>query len=439
MRTVSAFLSTVFGGLFVPGLALAQEGPNTGDTAWMITATALVLFMTLPGLALFYGGLVKSRNVLSVLMHCFTIACVMSILWLVAGYAMAFGTVGSGFLGALDKVFLLGVTADSQTGTIPEIVFFLFQATFAIITPGLIIGAFVERVRFPTMIAFTGAWMILVYAPSVHWIWGGGFMADGGLFGQWFGVGVKDFAGGIVVHATAGSAALVSAIVVGGRQGWPKHLQPPHSPVMTLTGAAMLWVGWFGFNGGSALASNGSAGMAIAVTHISAAAASLTWMAIEWTKYGKPTVIGIVTGMVAGLATVTPASGFIGPLGGLVCGVAGGAVCYWAVTTVKSKLKIDDSLDVFAVHGVGGMLGSVLLVILADPSLGGKGLGDGVTASGQLMAQLSGIVITVVWSSVVSLVLLKLCDKLFGLRVPPGDETQGLDLTEYGERAYDFN
>ena len=430
------------GAAVLPGTALAGDGTlDTGHTAWIITATALVLFMTLPGLALFYGGLVRARNVLSVLMHTFTTACVMSVLWILVGYTLAFGDSSlGGLVGGLDKIFLLGITPETITdGGVPEIVFMAFQMTFAIITPALIIGAFVERIRFATMFTFLGAWMLLVYAPTVHWIWGGGFMSDDGWLGQLIGVGVKDFAGGIVVHATAGAAAVVAAMVIGGRKGWPDHLHPPHAPWMTMIGAAMLWVGWFGFNGGSALTSDGYAGMAITVTHLSAAAASLTWMAIEWIKYGKPTLIGVVTGMVAGLATVTPASGFVGPLGGLACGIAGGAVCFFAVLQMKLKWKIDDSLDVFAVHGVGGMLGSLMLAVFALPSLGGLGLGEGVSVGQQLLAQIAGIVIAVVWSVVVSVVLLKILKGIFGLRISAQDEVDGVDLTEYGERAYDFN
>ncbi len=426
-------------GLAMPTLARAAEGIDSGDTAWIITATALVLFMTLPGLALFYAGLVRARNTLSVLMHCFTVACVASVLWIAAGYSLAFGEVGGGLVGGLDKLFLAGIGTDATSGTLPEIVFVIFQMTFAIITPALIVGAYVERIRFATMIGFSALWLLLVYAPAVHWIWGGGLMSDGGLFGEVFGVGVKDFAGGIVVHATAGVAALVAALVIGPRNGFPSTLNPPHSPVLTMAGAAMLWVGWFGFNGGSALASDGAAGMAIAVTHLSAAAASLTWMAFEWAEHRRPTLVGMVTGMVAGLATVTPASGFVGPLGGLVCGLAGGALCYKAVTTIKLKWKIDDSLDVFAVHGVGGVLGSLLVAVFALPELGGLGLGDGVTVTDQLTAQAAGIAIAVVWSGLASYIILKLLAPLGGLRVDPSEELEGLDVVEYGERAYDFD
>ncbi len=436
---VAAGTAALAAGLAAPTLARAADGIDSGHTAWIITATALVLFMTLPGLALFYAGLVRARNTLSVLMHCFTVACVSSVLWIVAGYSLAFGEVGGGIVGDLDKLFLAGIDVDTASGPLPEIVFVIFQMTFAIITPALILGAFVERIKFSTMIAFSGLWMLIVYAPAVHWIWGGGMMSDDGLFGQMFGVGVKDFAGGIVVHATAGVAALVAALVIGPRNGFPSTLNPPHSPVLTMAGAAMLWVGWFGFNGGSALASDGAAGMAIAVTHLSAAAASLTWMGLEWAQHKRPTLVGMVTGMVAGLATVTPASGFVGPLGGLVCGIAGGAICYKAVTTIKFTWRIDDSLDVFAVHGVGGILGSLLVAVFALPSLGGLGLGDGVGVADQLTAQASGIAIAVVWSAIASYLILKLLALLLGLRVDPAEEVEGLDVVEYGERAYDFD
>ncbi|CCQ73494.1 ammonium transporter [Magnetospira sp. QH-2] len=439
LKSLRWALPAGLGGILLPAAAQAADGIDTGHTAWIITATALVLFMTLPGLALFYAGLVRARNTLSVLMHCFAVACISSVLWVLIGYSMAFGEVGGGIIGGMNKLFLSGVTVDSASGEIPEVVFMMFQMTFAIITPALILGAFVERAKFTTTIAFSGLWMLLVYAPAVHWIWGGGLMTDDGLFGQWFGVGVKDFAGGIVVHATAGAAALVAAVVIGPRKGFPNHLHPPHSPGLTMMGAAMLWVGWFGFNGGSALAANGGAGMAIAVTHLSAAVASLTWMALEWKQYGKPTLVGIVTGMVAGLATVTPASGFIGPLGGLVCGLGGGALCYVAVNTVKMKWHIDDSLDVFAVHGVGGILGSILVAFFALPSLGGLGLGDGVSVGSQLTSQIAGIVIAVIWSGLITFLIFKVLAGVFGLRVDPEEENEGVDLTEYGERAYDFN
>ena len=352
----------------------ADSAIDSGDTAWILTATALVLLMTLPGLALFYAGLVQSKNIVSVLMHHFAIAALMSILWVIAGYSLAFSGDGA-WVGDLANSFMSNITLDSASGTIPESVFAAFQMTFAIITPALIIGAYVERMKFAAILLFSAIWLLAVYAPVTHWVWGGGIMAE------W---GVLDFAGGIVVHATAGTAALVCALVVGKRRGFPTSVQPPHSPVLTMIGASMLWIGWFGFNGGSALGAGNSAGMALLVTHIAAATASLVWMFIEWFRFGRPSLVGIVTGMVAGLATVTPASGFIGIPGGLILGLAGGVACYVAVDLIRVRLKIDDSLDVFAVHGVGGILGSLLVAYLALPAFGGLGLADGVTAEASL-------------------------------------------------------
>jgi Amt family ammonium transporter len=422
--------------LFVSAPALAQDraGLDGANTAWILTSTALVLFMTLPGLALFYGGLVHTRNVLSVLMHCFSVACLASVLWLVAVYSFAFGDGGAAnaFYGGFGKVFLAGVAADSLWGDIPETVFFMFQMTFAIITPALIVGAFAERMKFSAVLWFSGLWLVLVYAPAAHWIWGGGMLSDGGLLGT----GVRDFAGGIVVHVTAGTSALVAAVMVGNRRGFPAEITPPHSPVLTMMGAAMLWVGWFGFNAGSALTSDGAAGMAMTVTHISAATASLVWMSLEWLRYGKPSLVGIVTGMVAGLATVTPASGFVGPFGGFVCGLAGGAICFFATPWVKHKLNIDDSLDVFAVHGVGGMTGTILTAFFAAPALGGLGLAEGATIGGHLFSQVAGIVIVAIWSVALSFVILKAVDLTIGLRVSRDVETEGLDVTTHGERGY---
>ncbi len=416
--------------------AFAQEGGvlNGANTAWILTSTALVLFMTLPGLALFYGGLVHTRNVLSVLMHCFAVACLASVLWLAFLYSFAFGDGGSAnaFFGGFGKIFLAGVAADSLWGDIPETVFFMFQMTFAIITPALIVGAFVERMKFSAVLWFSTLWLIVVYAPAAHWIWGGGMLSDGGLLGM----GVRDFAGGIVVHVTAGTSALVAAVMVGKRRGFPGEITPPHSPVLTMMGAAMLWVGWFGFNAGSALTSDGAAGMAMTVTHISAATASLVWMGLEWLRYGKPSLIGIVTGMVAGLATVTPASGFVGPLGGFVCGLAGGAICFFATPWVKHRLGIDDSLDVFAVHGMGGMTGTMMTAIFAVPALGGLGLAEGASIGDHLFVQAAGIVIVALWSVVISFVILKAIDLTIGLRVSPEVETEGLDITTHGERGY---
>ncbi|HJP23658.1 MAG TPA: ammonium transporter [Alphaproteobacteria bacterium] len=415
----------------MPGQALAANATDTGDTAWLITATALVLFMTLPGLALFYGGLVRAQNVLSVLMHCYVIACLASVLWYVGVYSLAFGDGGpaNALVGGLNKAFLAGVGTDSVSGSIPESVFFMFQMTFAIITPALIVGAYVERIKFGAVMLFSALWLIIVYAPITHWVWGGGWLAE---------LGVMDFAGGIVVHTTAGVSALVIAMALGGRNGFPGEVKPPHNPGMTMIGAAMLWVGWFGFNAGSALAADQSAGMAMAVTHISAATASLVWMITEWVRFGKPSLIGTVTGTIAGLATITPASGFVGPFGALVIGAAAGLICFVAVQVVKQKLKIDDSLDVFAVHGVGGMMGTMLVAILVLPALGGMGLAEGMTVGKALGVQLLGIVATVVWAGGVSWVLVKVCLALVGLRVDREDEIEGLDITSHGERGYEI-
>jgi len=411
-----------------PSLALA--GVDTGDSAWITTATALVLFMTLPGLALFYAGLVQSKNVVSVLMHHFAIACVCSLLWVVAGYSIAFSGDGAWF-GDLNNLFMAQITMESLSGTIPESLFAAFQMTFAIITPALIIGAYVERIKFSAVLIFSGLWLLVVYAPVTKWIWGGGIMA---------GWGVLDFAGGIVVHATAGTAALVAALVLGKRRNFPNAVQPPHSPILTMIGASMLWVGWFGFNGGSALGAGQGAAMAILVTHISAATASIVWMVIEWRRFGRPSLVGMVTGMVAGLATVTPASGFIGVPGGIILGLAGGYICYVAVDLIRGKLKIDDSLDVFAVHGVGGILGSLLVAVLATETFSGVGLGEGVSVTSQLGVQAMAIVITVLWTAVASYVIFKVAGALTGgIRVDEMNEVEGLDLTQHGERAYHNN
>ena len=423
---------------FMADGALAQDAKLAGgDTAWIITATALVLFMTMPGLALFYGGLVQSRNVLSVLMHCFTICCVSSVLWLVLAYSIAFGD-ASAWWGGLGKAFFAGVGTDTLSGTIPENVFFMFQMTFAVITPALIVGAYVERIKFSAVILFSGLWLIFVYAPSTHWIWGGGILADLGWISESLkGVAVMDFAGGLVVHANAGVAALILAAALGPRRGFPSELRPPHNPGLVMIGAAMLWVGWFGFNGGSALAADGAAGMAITVTHISAATACLTWVAIEWIKFGKPSLVGIATGAIAGLATITPGSGFVGPFGGLVFGFLAGIICFYAINVVKSMWKIDDSLDVFAVHGVGGVLGILLTSVFASPSLGGFG-GDDHVIGTAFMGQLIGTVITVIWAGVVGYIILKIVQATVGLRTTPEEETEGLDITAHGERSYDL-
>ncbi|MFT5038667.1 MAG: Amt family ammonium transporter, partial [Flavobacteriaceae bacterium] len=357
---------------------------NAANTSWIMTSTALVLFMTIPGLSLFYGGLVRSKNVLSVLMQCFAITCLASIIWFALGYSIAFGDGGSmnALIGGLDNIFLAKVTEGSMTGDIPESVFAMFQMTFAIITPALIVGAFAERMRFSAMLLFSGLWLVLVYAPITHWVWGGGWLGE---------MGLLDFAGGTVVHITAGVGALVAALVLGNRKGFPTKAMPPHNLTMTVTGAGMLWVGWFGFNGGSALAANGDAGMAMLVTHISAAAGSLAWMMMEWTKHGKPSVLGIVTGMVAGLGTITPASGFVGPGGALVIGFSAGIICYYATQAIKQRFKIDDSLDVFPVHGVGGMLGTLLAGVFASDALGvfsGQGYNEGMDMLSQVSVQM---------------------------------------------------
>jgi len=388
------------------------------DTAWILVATALVLFMTLPGLALFYGGLVRSRNVLSVFMHCYAIACLMSIIWLAFGYTIAFGSGGTGIWGGLDKAFLSGVSSDSLSGTLPEVLFFAFQMTFAIITPALIVGAYVERVNFAFVLTFSALWMLLCYAPVVHWIWGGGFLADGGIFGE---TGVKDFAGGIVVHETAGLAALIIAYFLGPRKN---KTTPPHNPGYVMIGAAMLWVGWFGFNGGSQLAADGGAAMALTVTHISAAAASLTWALWEKIKYGRASLVGLVTGTIAGLASITPASGFVGPLEALLIGSVAGILCQEAVTFVRNKLQIDDTLDVFAVHGVGGIFGTLMIALF------GKGI---------WVAQIGSLVIVGVFTCVLTVLLVKIVGAVTGLRVDAETETNGLDLSVHGERAYDMN
>ena len=391
---------------------------NAADTAWIIVATALVLFMTLPGLALFYGGLVRARNVLSVFMQCFGIACLMSVLWLAFGYSIAFGTGTTDYWGGLGHMFLSGVDASTVRDgtTLPEVLFFAFQMTFAIITPALIVGAYVERIGFGFVMTFSGLWMLLCYAPVVHWVWGGGFLADGGLFGA---TGLKDFAGGVVVHETAGLAALVIAVMLGARRN---TTTPPHNPGFVMLGAAMLWVGWFGFNGGSQLAADGGAAMALTVTHISAAAASLTWALWERIKYGKASLVGMVTGTIAGLASITPASGFVGPVEALIIGSVAGILCQEAVNLVRNSLKIDDTLDVFAVHGVGGIFGTIMIAVFG---------------AGTWVAQIGSLVIVGIFTIVVTVVLVKLVSLVTPLRVSEEDEYTGLDLSAHGERAYD--
>ena len=418
--------------LLSPGLALADEAAASGaNTAWILTSTALVLFMTLPGLALFYGGLVRSKNVLSVLMQCFSIAGIVSVLWLVLGYSLAFGE-GNAWIGDFSKVMLAGVGRDTLSGDIPESLFMLFQMTFAIITPALIIGGFAERMKFSAMLLFSALWLLLVYVPITHWVWGGGWLGDMGLY---------DFAGGTVVHITAGVAALVAAVVLGPRRGFPTTAMPPHNMTMTVMGAGMLWVGWFGFNGGSALAANGDAAMAMLVTHISAAAGAMVWMTAEWIRFGKPSALGAVTGMVAGLGTITPASGFVGPGGALVIGILAGFTCFNATLYIKRVLKIDDSLDVFPVHGVGGVLGTLMAGVFSATSLGvfsGYGFADGISSmGGQLYVQFIGVIATVVFTAFMTWVILKVVGALLGLRVSEEDETQGLDITMHEERGYD--
>ncbi len=411
--------------------ALAAEPPklDPANTAWMITASVLVLFMTLPGLALFYAGLVRSKNVLSVLMQCFTITCVVTLAWVIAGYSIAFGDGGTlnAWYGGWDKSFLAGIAVATVKGSIPETVFAMFQLTFAIITPALVIGAYAERVRFAGMLLFNLLWLLLVYCPIAHWVWGDGWLQK---------MGLMDFAGGTVVHLNAGVAALVCALVLGRRKGFPESPMPPHNLAMTVSGACMLWVGWFGFNAGSALAADGAAGMAMLVTHI--AAASLAWMVCEWLRYGKPSVLGIVTGMVAGLGTITPASGFVGPMGAIAIGAAAGVACFFATTWMKRTLKIDDSLDVTPVHGVGGAIGTLLTGVFAAAWLGGVGYPENGSMGGQVTTQLIGVVAVAAWSGIATLAVLKLTDAMVGMRVNPDQETEGLDTVEHNEKGYNL-
>ena len=418
----------ILGLLLLPEMALAGQ-LNQAHTAWILTSTGLVLFMTIPGLSLFYGGLVRSKNVLSVLMQCFSITCIVSILWLAGVYSFIFTDGGElqKVIGGASKVFLPDINVASLTGDIPETVYFMFQMTFAIITVALIVGAFAERMKFSAMLLFSALWLIIVYMPICHWIWGGGWLAD---------LGVMDFAGGIVIHVNAGVAALVAALVIGKRKGFPTTAMPPHNMTMVVTGAGMLWVGWFGFNAGSALTADGRAGMAMLVTHIAAASGALTWMFIEWKRFGKPSVLGVVTGMVAGLGTITPASGFIGPMGGLAIGLIAGIVCFYATQYVKRKLKIDDSLDVFPVHGIGGITGSLLTGVFAASGLGGLGLAEGVTILDQVSVQALAVFVTVLWSAFFSFLILKLLDKWIGLRVTIDEEIEGLDTVVHEETGY---
>ena len=400
---------------------------DAANTAWMLTSTALVLFMTLPGLALFYGGLVRAKNALSVLMQCFSIACAVTIVWILVGYSIAFGE-GNAWWGGLSKAFMAGVDAKALSGTIPETVFSMFQLTFAIITPALVVGAYAERVRYSGMLVFSVLWLLVVYLPVAHWVWGGGWLQK---------MGVMDFAGGLVVHLNAGMAALVCALALGRRRGFPETAMPPHNMTMCVTGACMLWVGWFGFNAGSALAADGAAGMAMLVTHIAAAAGSLAWLVCETAKYGKPSVLGIVTGMVAGLGTITPASGFVGPMGALVIGITAGVVCFLATSYMKRALGVDDSLDVFPVHGVGGILGTIATGIFAGV-LGGVGYAEKQTMGGQVLVQIYGVLAVAAWSGVLTWVLLKVTDAVVGMRVAGDEETEGLDTVLHNEKGYNL-
>ena len=395
------------------------------DTAWILTSTALVLLMTLPGLALFYGGLVRATNIISVVIQCFSIACLASIIWLVCGYSLSFSGEGS-YIGDLSKIFLRGVGTSTESGNLPEDVFFMFQMTFAVITPALIVGAYVERIKLSAVLWISGLWLIAVYAPVTHWIWGGGWLAQ---------MGIQDFAGGLVVHLNCGIAALVIAKMLGARKGFPDDVKPPHNPALVFVGAAMLWVGWYGFNGGSALAADGAAGMAITVTHISAAVATLTWMGIEWSSHGKPTLVGAATGAIAGLATITPASGFVGPIGAVIIGLLAGIICYKMVGIIKNQWKIDDALDVMAVHGVGGILGILLTAPLGASQFGGLGLSE-MSIGNQFITQLIGVVAVGVWCLVVTWIITLVIKKTIGLRVSDDQETEGLDTSIHGEKGY---
>ncbi len=432
MHTIIKKGGLLLGLLLLPSLAFADE-LNGANTAWILTSTALVLFMTIPGLSMFYAGLVRSKNVLSVFMQCFAITCVASILWFIVGYSLAFGE-GNAWIGDFSKVMLAGIDRDTLSGDIPESLFAMFQMTFAVITPALIIGAFAERMKFSAMLLFSAIWLLVVYAPVTHWVWGGGWLGE---------MGVYDFAGGIVVHITAGVAALVAAMVLGPRKGFPATPMPPHNLTMTIAGAGMLWVGWFGFNGGSALAANGDAAMAVIVTHISASMGAFTWMVIEWKKFGKPSALGAVTGMVAGLGTITPASGFVGPGGALIIGLLAGFICFNATQFIKRTLKIDDSLDVFPVHGVGGILGSLVVAVFASTELGvfsGYGFADGLSSiAEQFSVQAIGVVSTIVFTAVATFVILKLVGLLTGgLRVDEEAEERGLDVVSHEESGYNL-
>jgi len=421
-------LSILPAAMLMPEIAFAEDKLDSGDTAWMLTSTALVLFMTIPGLSLFYAGMVRSKNALSVMMQCFVLTCVMTVIWVIYGYSLAFGE-GGAFIGDLSKAFMAGISVDTLSGTIPESVFAMFQLTFAIITPALIVGAFAERMKFSAMLWFMTLWVTVVYAPVCHWVWGGGWLGD---------VGVLDFAGGTVVHINAGIAGLACALVLGPRKGYRETAMPPHSMVLTLVGAGMLWVGWFGFNAGSELAADGTAGMAMAVTQIAAATAALTWMFVEWAMHGKPSALGIASGAVAGLVAITPASGYVGPMGALAIGATSGLGCYVIAVHVKNALGFDDSLDAFGVHAIGGIIGALLTGVFADAALGGVGLGEGVTIGGQVAKQFIAVAATVVYDLVVSLILLKLIDLVIGLRVSEEEEAEGLDISMHDEKGYNI-
>lgn len=413
-----------------PSLAFAEDVLSAGDTAWMLVASVLVLFMTIPGLALFYGGMVRSKNVLSILMQCFALAGLMTIVWVIYGYSLAFSDGGSAnaFIGGLDKMFLMGITADTLSGTIPEFLFMMFQMTFAIITPAIIIGAFAERMKFSAMLLFSVIWVSVVYAPVCHWVWGGGWLGSDG---------VLDFAGGTVVHINSGVAGLVAAIVLGKRKGYLKTAMPPHNLTLTVIGGAMLWVGWFGFNAGSELAADGTAAMAMAVTQVAAAAAAITWMFLEWISHGKPSILGIVSGAVAGLVAITPACGSVGVIGALVIGMASGALCLFGVTKLKSWLGYDDSLDAFGIHGIGGIVGAILVGVFAAPFLGGNGFGgEHTTIVSQVTVQAISVVATMVYTAIVSYIILKVIDLIIGLRVDEEQEEEGLDMALHDERGY---
>jgi ammonium transporter, Amt family len=425
MKTYLSLISL----LLLPQSSFAADAIDTGDTAWILTSTALVLFMTLPGLALFYGGLVRAKNVLSVLMQCFAITCIVTIVWVIAGYSLAFSNGGSlnDWIGGSSNFFLADVSRSSVNGSIPDSVFLMFQMTFAIITPALIVGGFAERMRFSAMLIFSLLWFLLVYLPVCHWVWGNGWLAQKGLL---------DFAGGTVVHITAGVGALVSAMVLGNRKGFLTHQMTPHNLTMTVTGAGMLWVGWFGFNAGSAVAANGDAGMAMLVTHISAATGAFTWMMIEWIKFGKPSALGIVTGMVAGLGTITPASGYVGPMAALFIGLSAGIICFTSTMFIKQRLRIDDSLDVFPVHGVGGIIGTLFAGVFVADQFGGSGLAEGMTIGSQMMVQIIGVLAVAAWTAVVTYGILKLVGMFISLRVSEEQETEGLDLVSHDEVGY---